>query len=355
MNRGGAVRDRSYSCLDSVRSRDRDPRRPIRHSGHRSQAVVPFPSPEWDWSFEQDGALALDRHDLWPDPVVRRPGEAAGEPEPEPRLNDDPGTATVRPMRPRPSRQARLEQQRRARARRRARRIAGAIVLAAVLVVTLLLTAFGSAKPQPVSAAVPAPAQRLLPAGPPSPQVIALQGSLRIQLPIPQERLTAIGAYTSEDGALALRPLGTKGNQGFLTRAFHRVFGGGHGSGLRYYTLGGDGPTTALDVGAAAGTDVYAPVDGTIVGLTPYLIDGARHGAQIDIQPLNDPSAIVSITQLRPDPALSVGSSLAATTTKIGSTLDMSRVEQQTLARYTQDAGNHVTIEVHPAATLSIP
>ena len=35
--------------------------------------------------------------------------------------------------------------------------------------------------------------------------------------------------------------------------------------------------------------------------------------------------------------------------------LDFSGVERQSLARVTQDAGNHVAIEVHPAATLSIP
>jgi hypothetical protein len=35
--------------------------------------------------------------------------------------------------------------------------------------------------------------------------------------------------------------------------------------------------------------------------------------------------------------------------------IDFSKVEQQALARYTQDAGNHVAIEVHPAATLAIP
>jgi hypothetical protein len=34
--------------------------------------------------------------------------------------------------------------------------------------------------------------------------------------------------------------------------------------------------------------------------------------------------------------------------------IDFARVERQALARVTQDAGNHVSIEVHPA-TLSLP
>jgi hypothetical protein len=237
------------------------------------------------------------------------------------------------------------------------RQLAGAVILAGVLVVTLLLTAFGAGRARTVDAAVPAPAQRLLPAGPPSPQVIAMQSSLRIQLPVPQERLTAIGVYGTSDGALPLRPLGTRGNQGFLTRSFHRVFGGGGGRGsLRYYQLAGQGPAnTTLDVGAPAGTDVYAPVDGTVVGLTPFVVDGKKVAARIDIQPLNDPSALLSVSQLRPDPALSVGDSVGAATSKIGTVADLSKVQQQALAHYTQDAGNHVTIGVYPAATLSLP
>jgi hypothetical protein len=34
--------------------------------------------------------------------------------------------------------------------------------------------------------------------------------------------------------------------------------------------------------------------------------------------------------------------------------IDFASVERQALARVTQDAGNHVSIEVHPA-TLSLP
>lgn len=230
-------------------------------------------------------------------------------------------------------------------------------MLAGILVVTLLLTAFGSGHPGIVHAAAPAPAKRLLPAGPPSPQVIALQSSLRIQLPVPQERLTAIGVYGTGDGALALRPLGSKGNQGFLARSVHRIFGGGGGqASLRYYGLGGQGPAnTALDVGAPAGTDAYAPVDGTVVSMTPFVIDGRTFGSQIDIRPLSDPSVVVSMTDLQPDPALSVGDSVGAGTSKLGTVANLSKVETQALARYTQDAGNHVTLSVYRAATLSLP
>lgn len=223
-----------------------------------------------------------------------------------------------------------------------------------IALVTLLLTAFGSGH-QSVQALTPAPAKRLLPAGPPSPQVVALVGPLRIQLPIAQSRVTVIGYHASADGALALEPLGHQANAGSFTRLAQKLFGGSSG-GLRYYELGGDGGpgTAALDVGAAPGTDVYAPVDGTIVGLAPLVVNGRTYGTEVDIQPSGSPSLLLALTHLRPDPALTVGASVAAGTSKLGTIVDFSRVERQALARYTQDAGNHVELEVHEAAA-SLP
>jgi hypothetical protein len=239
---------------------------------------------------------------------------------------------------------------------RRRRRVAGLVVLAIVALVTLLLMAFGTGTPSVRQALSPAPANRLLPSGPPTPQVVALEGALRIQLPVAQSRLTALGYHASGDGAVALQPLGSQANPGTLTRLARRVFGSG-GRGVRWYQLsGGEGPATAaLDVGALPGTDVYTPVDGTVVGLTPYIINGRRFGSELDIQPTGAPSFVVSITHVKPDPSLTVGSSVASGTSKLGVLLDFSRVEEQALARYTQDAGNHVEIEVRPTAALATP
>jgi murein DD-endopeptidase MepM/ murein hydrolase activator NlpD len=230
------------------------------------------------------------------------------------------------------------------------------VLLAIVALITLLLTAFGTGRPAAQQTVGPALANRLLPAGPPSPEVIALEGSLRIQLPVAQSRLTAIGYHASGDGAVALQPLGSQANPGTITRWARRVFGGGS-KGLRWFQLsGGEGPgTAALDVGALPGTDVYSPVDGTVAGLTPYIVNGKRFGSEIDIQPTGAPSSVVAITHLKPDPSLTVGSSVVSGTSKLGVLLDFSRVEQQALAKYTQDAGNHVEIEVQPAAALNTP
>ena len=100
---------------------------------------------------------------------------------------------------------------------------------------------------------------------------------------------------------------------------------------------------------------MYAPVDGTVVGISDYILNGETYGARIDVQPTAAPSLVVSLTRLAPDPALTVGSAIAASTTKLGRVLDLSHVERQALARFTQDAGNHVSIETRPAVTLTLP
>jgi hypothetical protein len=257
---------------------------------------------------------------------------------------------------PRAPGQARRTLKARAIARRRQRRIAGLVAASTAALITLLLTAFGSGAPSTQVTSTPAPAERLLPAGPPRPQVVALRGSLRLQLPIDQSRVTAIGYHAAGGGSLALEPIGRQANEGLFSRVARRLFGGSEG-GLRYYKLGGESgaETSALDVGAPPETDVYSPVDGTIVGITPYIVSEKELGKRIDIQPAAAPSYVVTLTHLRPDPALTVGSTVAAARSKIGSVLDFSGVERQALARYTQDAGNHVSVEVHPAATLALP
>lgn len=224
------------------------------------------------------------------------------------------------------------------------------------LLVTLLVAAFGSGSTGVL--AVSPNSTLLLPAGPPKRELLATHGrlqELRLYLPVSERRLTAIGYHGAAEGALPLDPRGRQANEGVFTRLARRLFGGG-GKGLPYYLLGGAGPATAaVDVGAPAETDVYAPVDGTIVGIGDYVRNGEVHGSRIEIQPSTSPAIVVSITRLRPDPSLEVGSTVQATKSKIGRVLDLSALERQALARYTRDAGNHVTIEVHPAATLTTP
>jgi hypothetical protein len=190
--------------------------------------------------------------------------------------------------------------------------------------------------------------------------VIAVEPTtqLRLQLPIAQDRVTAIGYHAMGEDAMPLEPVGRQANEGLFPRLIHRIFGGG-GGGISWYALGGrdiGASTGAVDIGAAAGTDVYAPVGGTIVGLRDYILDGKAFGSVIEIEPQGSSSslAVVSVTHLRADPSLTVGSSLTAGASKLGTVVDFSRVERQALAAHTQDAGNHVTLEVVPAARTGL-
>ena len=225
-------------------------------------------------------------------------------------------------------------------------------MLAIVLVATLSLTAFGAPATVPAPATAAEARSALLPAGPPQPQVIAQRDGLLLQLPVPQARLTAIGYHDAGPGALGLDPVGRRGNRGVLGRLADR-FLGRDAERTVWYQLGG-GATSAVDVGAAAGTDVFSPVDGVVVAIDDLVIDGRVRGARIDIEPADAPSLVVSVSRLRPDPTLSVGSPVGASSSRLGAMLDLAHLERQELARFTQDAGNHVTIDVRPAPTTAL-
>ena len=136
--------------------------------------------------------------------------------------------------------------------------------------------------------------------------------------------MTAIGYHHAGDGSLMLDPIGRQGNAGLFARLWHKLAGTSETS-LVWYQLRGDrGPgTSVLSVGAAPGTDVYSPVDGTVVGITDYVLSNRTYGARIDIRPLDAPSVVVSLTHLRADPALTVGSTVAKAVTKVGMIVDL--------------------------------
>jgi hypothetical protein len=88
--------------------------------------------------------------------------------------------------------------------------------------------------------------------------------------------------------------------------------------------------------------------------LTPYVINGRAYGQRIDIQPARAPSVVVSLTHVSALDSLSVGATVTSSQTPIATVTDLTGVERQSLARYTNDAGNHVALEVRPAAILSL-
>jgi hypothetical protein len=243
----------------------------------------------------------------------------------------------------------RVERQQ-ARAARRARRVALLVLLSAVFLVALGLTAFSN-RTVPASVVIPRTPLASVAQTRPTLEIVALRGALGLQLPISQGRVTAIGYHSAGAGALPLHPVGHQANEGLVQRIVHGIFGGGGGS-PRWYQLAGGG-TSAIDVGAPIGSDVYSPVDGTVVAIRPFIVEGKAYGSEIDIQPQTAPSLVVAVSQLIADPALTVGTSVVSGATKLGRVANLAAVERQALARYTNDAGNHVTVEVRSAPVLT--
>jgi hypothetical protein len=217
-------------------------------------------------------------------------------------------------------------------------------------VVTLVLTAFGSggsgtAVPVLVETTPSAAATAVRP----RPQMLATIGNLQIQLPVAAASLTAIGFHGSSDGSLSLQPVGRQANEGILARLWRRIAGARRDTPRWYQLEGGPPGTNMLDVGTAPGTDVYAPVEGSVVAVRKIIVGGKQVGSRIDLRPSKSPSVMVSVMNVRPDPAIAVGTPVLAASSKLGTAANVAAVEKQALAAHAPDGGNNVSIAVYPS------
>jgi hypothetical protein len=251
---------------------------------------------------------------------------------------------------PRSRHAARLRASRR-RKQARARRLVVLLVIGALAAVTLALTAFDDSGGSSPAAEGPAPLP--VTSAPPEPNILATVGNLRIHSPVAQGGVTAVGFHGSEGDALVLQPAGPQANEGLLARLWRRITGSSR-SGYRWYQLE-SGPLRALDVGSVAGSDVYSPIDGTVVAIRDQVVSGRMVGSEIELRPTSAPSLVVTIQNVHLDPALTVGANVAAGSSKLGTVADVSRWERQALADYAPGGGNNVSILVFPSATLGVP
>ena len=241
---------------------------------------------------------------------------------------------------------------------RRFRRTLAVLLVTAAVVVTIASTLTGndsSADPGSRVLDLAAP----LVTGTPEPQVLARNESVTLLVPIGQDALTGV-AYHAVEGsrATSLVPVGDQINAGLLDRVVGRLFGD-DGGGLRYWVA--DDSTQAVDVGAPAGTEVYSPTTGVVVAITPYLLNGDKHGSIIGIQPYANPSVVVNVahvdlrTKVDGSPAIEIGDRAVGGTTLLGTIVDLEGVVETGLSRFVSDAGNNVSITVEPAPALQSP
>lgn len=181
--------------------------------------------------------------------------------------------------------------------------------------------------------------------GAPTPQTLASavvdkgEADLRLQLPIRREAITGIGfGPRREAGVIELEPAGERANTSWLRRATQRFLSTSPVGDLRWYQLGDGAPRMAI-VGALPGTEVYAPLDGTVEAISPYVLDGEQRGQLIQIQPIGDGQTIVVLRNLDADAELQVGTSVTQAVTRIGTVRDMEGSIDAPLADYTHDSG----------------
>src|SRR3954454_12756793 len=199
-------------------------------------------------------------------------------------------TAQGRPL---PARRPRSRRAQRARIRRRRLGLLVAPLAAAAIA---LWTTFASGPTAPAASRPLSDAAAL--AGQPAPQTLATRGSLQLMVPIDQHVITGVVFHRYEGSdAVSLSPVGHQRNAGLLTRMWNGVFGD-DGGGLGYNV--DSGSTQGVDIGARAGTPVYAPANGQGVSIQPHGRhgDATRYGQEIAISPSSDPSFVVKIAPI---------------------------------------------------------
>lgn len=212
--------------------------------------------------------------------------------------------------------------------------MSAAIPVVVVAVLAIALGVMGNKATDAVGPlASPVPSPDLGTGARPPELVIARAEGVDVHLPVDPGRVTAMAFHAIDDpSGVALAAAG-----GVTIHQSDR-----HGR------LGPD--TAGLDVGAPAGTTVYSPVDGVIAGVSDYVVSGRIEGYQVVITPAVAASGLVlRITHLddratgsRP----SVGTPVRAGVTPLGTVHDLSGVAEQELSRFTNDAGNHVDLEL---------
>jgi len=105
-------------------------------------------------------------------------------------------------------------------------------------------------------------------------------------------------------------------------------------------------PDTAADIGADAGTDVYSPVTGTVVGVRPYLLYDAYDDLEIHIRPNGRDDVDVVLIHVD-DVTVRSGDAVVAGVTRIAAVRSMSDKIEIQLGGYTDNGGDHVHIQVN--------
>lgn len=182
----------------------------------------------------------------------------------------------------------------------------------------------------------------------PSQVSLAGTGNLQLMLPVFEREVTAIGYHpVADEGVVELMPRGHQANSSFISQRLEGVISGSEGP--EYFVMSGnEGPGTphqAIDVGAPAGTFVFAPVDGTVAGIRSYSLVGRCADVELTIKPRSDSRLLVILTHID-QLEVSLGQPIRAGETRLGTVRALDGCVEQELSRYTYDHGNHLHMQV---------
>lgn len=205
----------------------------------------------------------------------------------------------------------------------------------------------------------------------PTPVFVSLRG-VKLHLPVPCEAVTAVGFHQSSytdtvamtslvpfespsvarEAATAARAAREAGREATIAATpaggAEDANGVWTGSVLRLWRNGSGGKQdTAIDCGAAPGTPVLAPIDGTVMEIRPYKLYGRVDDFEIHIKPdaFNDLDVILLHVT---DPAIAAGTRVVGGVTRIASVRCLSKkVSGLQLRTYTLDGGNHTHLQVN--------
>lgn len=182
--------------------------------------------------------------------------------------------------------------------------------------------------------------------------LLAQAGKIKIYLPFPAEELTLVAFHQAmKDDVKELSPMGRERKKVLPSRAYNEVRSHFSTSDPMVYIKllrpGRPGNSNrAIDIGASAGTKVYAPVSGKVIKAEDYSLYGKYKDSMLTICPDAWPEVEVTIYHLQ-GVVVKPGQRLIEGQNEIGKIRDVSVYFKSQLSDYTNDAGNHVHIQVN--------
>jgi hypothetical protein len=192
--------------------------------------------------------------------------------------------------------------------------------------------------------------------------LVAAYGNLEIHSPISANHITEIEFHqASYDTALQLTP--------FVTIVDAQVVADQHGTShlpfdeqprggepliaeaVSTWRLDSFGPEmSAVDVGAPSGTEVYAPVSGTVVKIRSYSLFGLIDDYEVHIQSPEHPELDIVMLHIE-DLSIEVGDKVYGGCTRISVVRNIGDVIDNNLSNFTAsgDPGNHCHVQVNDA------